>query len=114
MSRLRLAAVAATFSCALMLLGGAGAASAAQTAPRLAKTVAVTGASKSGKKFTGKYTIDRFVAKGRKTSGGGTPPGRRGGKRVTKQAVKMPFPPPAGAQSAQLPPIPGACQILNL
>jgi hypothetical protein len=95
MSRIRLAAVAATLGCALLLLPAAGA-SAAQTAPKLTKTVNVTGATKSGKKFTGKYT------------------GRVAGNKVTRRGLKMPVALTPAAQSAQLPPIPSACAILNL
>jgi hypothetical protein len=113
MSRTRLAAVAATLTCALMVLPAAGA-SAAQTAPKLAKTVNVAGTSKSGKTFRGKYTINRFIAKGSKTYAVGTLTGRIAGKKVTKLAVKMPVAPTPAAQSAQLPPIPNACAILNL
>jgi len=109
----RLAALAATLTCALMLLPAAGA-SAAQTAPKLTKTVNVTGMSKSGKKFSGKYTINRFIAKGSKTYSVGTLTGRLAGKKVTKHGVKMPVALTPAAQSAQLPPIPGACTILNL
>ena len=53
---------AATLSC-LLMLGAAGTASAATTTP-LAKKVAVTGATKSGKKLRhGTFTIDRFAKK---------------------------------------------------
>src|SRR3954447_16662516 len=113
MSRNRLAALAAMLTCALMLVPAAGA-SAAQTAPKLTKTVKVTGTSKSGKKFTGKYTISRFIAKGSKTYAVGTLTGRLAGKKVTKHGVKMPVALTQAAHSAQLPPIPGACAILNL
>jgi hypothetical protein len=114
MSRNRLAAIAAMLTCALMLVGGTGAASAAQTAPKLAKTVKMTGTSKSGKKFSGKYTISRFISKGSKTYAVGTLTGRLAGKKVTKHGVRMPVALTQAAQSAQLPPIPGACAILNL
>jgi len=113
MSRNRLAALAAMLTCALMLLPAAGA-SAAQTAPKLTKTVNVTGVTKSGKKFNGKYTISRFISKGSKTYAVGKLTGRLAGKKVTKHGVKMPVALTQTAQSAQLPPIPGACQILNL
>jgi hypothetical protein len=113
MSRIRLAAVAATLGCALLLLPAAGA-SAAQTAPKLTKTVNVTGATKSGKKFTGKYTINRFIAKGSKTYAVGTLTGRVAGNKVTRRGLKMPVALTPAAQSAQLPPIPSACAILNL
>jgi hypothetical protein len=99
-----------------MLLPAAGA-SAAQTAPKLTKTLAVTGVTKSGKKFTGKYTIDRFIAKGGKNYAVGKLTGRLAGKKakVVKRDVKMPVTFPGTAQSSQvLPPIPGACQVLNL
>jgi hypothetical protein len=115
MSRNRLAALAAMLTCALMLLPAAGA-SAAQTATKLTKTktVNVNGTTKSGKKFHGKYTINRFIAKGNKTYAVGKLTGRLAGKKVTKHGVKMPVALTQTAQSAQLPPIPGACQILNL
>lgn len=48
--------------CAL-LLGGSGPA-AAQDGTDLTKRLGVTGTAKHGKKFTGTYTIDRFVARG--------------------------------------------------
>jgi hypothetical protein len=77
MSRLRLAALSATIGCGLMLAGGTGVAS-AQTAPPLTKTIALTGAGKNGKQFTGKYTIDRFVAGGGKLYSVGTLTGKLG------------------------------------
>jgi hypothetical protein len=113
MSRIRLAAVAATLGCGLMLSGGAGIASAQGAAP-LAKTVAAGGTAKGGKKFTGTYTIDRFVAKGGKLYSVGTLKGKLAGKKVTKQDVRMPAAVTPASQAAQLPPIPNACQILNL
>jgi hypothetical protein len=113
MSRTRLAALAVTFTCALVLLPAAGA-SAAQTAPKFTKTVNVVGTSKSGKKFAGKYTINRFITKGNKTYSVGKLTGRIAGKKVTKRGVRMPVALTPGAQSAQLPPIPSACAILNL
>src|SRR3954447_26572881 len=113
MSRTRLAAVAATFTCALMLVGGTGVAS-AQTAPAtqsLAKTINVTGTAKNGKKMTAKYTIDRFIAKGNKTYALGTLKGKIGRKHFTKKNVKMPVAQNTGqAQSAQA----TSCQILDL
>lgn len=110
MSRLRLAAVAATIVCGLTLADTAR----AQQAPPLAQKVLVTGS----KGFKGTYTIERFVTQGGKLFTVGKLVGKaQGGKRVTKQNVKMPATltsGAAGAQSSQLPPIPGACQILNL
>ncbi len=110
MSRIRLAALAATIACGLMLLAGTGAAS-AQTTP-LKKTVAVTGT----KGFAGTYTIERFVASGGKLYAVGTLTGKLKGKKVTKHNVRLPatLSGPSGASASQLPPIPNACQVLNL
>ena len=112
MSRTRLAAVAATFTCALMLVGGTGIAS-AQTAPatqKLAKTIRVTGATQSGKKMNAKYTINRFIAKGNKTYALGTLKGKVGGKHFTKRNVKLPVAQSTGAAAAQA----TSCQVLDL
>src|SRR3954468_2825376 len=114
MSRTRLAALAATFTCALMLVGGAGVASAAQTAPAavpLAKTLKLTGATKSGKKFNGKFIVNRFIAKGGKTYALGTVTGRLAGKKVTKHNVRMPVAQNTGSASAAQA---TSCQILDL
>jgi hypothetical protein len=118
MPRLRLAALAATLSCAL-LLGGAGAASAATTSSPLAKTIAVSGATTSGKQLKhGTFTIDRFAKRNGKLVALGTLKGRVAGHSFSRQ-VSMPASRPAiadasGAKTSQLPPIAGACQILNL
>ena len=120
MHKLRLAAVAAMASCAVMLVG-AGSASAAQTpeAVDFTKTVALTGT----KGFEGTYTINRFASRGGKLVSIGTVRGtlRKNGKTrsVTRRNVTMPASltgagPSTGASATQLPPIPGACQVLNL
>jgi hypothetical protein len=111
MSKLRMAAVAATLTCGLMLAGGTGVAS-AQDAPHLAKKVKVTGT----KGFKGTYTIDHFVKKGNQVYAVGKLVGKtRGAKKVTKRGVRMPATlGAAGAQAAQILPTPGACTILNL
>jgi hypothetical protein len=115
MSRSRLAVAAATLCCAL-IMGAAGTASAATATTPLAKKIAVTGAAKNGKKLKqGTFTIDRFAKKGGKLVAIGTLKGRVGGRSFTR-TVRMPASRPTmgNAQSAQLPPIPNACQILNL
>jgi hypothetical protein len=111
MSKARLAATAATIDSGLLLLAGPSVAS-AQDATPFAQKVPVTGT----KGFTGTYTIDRFVSQGNKVYAVGTLKGKlNGSKKVTKKNVLMPATTTAGgAQAAQLPPIPGACQILNL
>jgi len=110
-----MAVTAAMVACGLMLVGGTGVASAqTSTATPLAKKVQLTGT----KGFKGTYTIDRFISKGNKLYAVGTVVGKgKGGKKVTKKNVRIPATlAPSTAQSAQvpLPPIPGACQILNL
>jgi hypothetical protein len=110
-SRIRLAAVAATLSCALLL--GATSTAGAQTAPQdLTKRVPVTGTAKNGKAFKGTYTISRFVARGGQVFAVGTLKGRLKHRNVTRRGVRMPvsnFAQQSGAQSAQL-----ACSILTL
>ena len=119
MNRIRTAALAALLVCAVSL-GAAGTASAAQPATTpLTKTVALTGT----KGFKGTYTINRFASKGGKLVAYGTVKGtmRKNGKtqRVSKRNVVMPAAatgagPATPAKASQVPPIPGACQILNL
>jgi hypothetical protein len=108
MHTLRMAALAAVTACALML-AGAGAASAAQSPAKFARKVAVTGTHG----FKGKLTINRFVTRHGKTYAIGRLTGRAHGKRVSKR-VRVPAKMGTGAAAAQLPPIPGACQVLNL
>jgi len=112
MSRLYLAAVAATLSCALFL-GATSTAGAAQTQD-LAKRVPVTGTAKNGKKFRGTFTIDRFAKRNGALYAVGTLKGRLKHRNVTRRGVRIPAELTPGAQSAQIPPTPNACQILNL
>jgi hypothetical protein len=112
MSRIRLAVTAASISCGLMLAGPTGIAG-AQTAPAatpLAKKVQLTGS----KGFTGTYTIDRFIAKGNQLYAVGKLTGKLKGKKVTKDNVRLPATLAGAASASQVPPIPGACQVLNL
>jgi hypothetical protein len=111
MSRTHLAALAATLTCAL-LLGGAGTAAAQGPATDLTKRLAVTGEARNGKKFTGTYTINRFVARGERVFAVGTLKGKLKNRRVRREGVRMPasgFGVAAPAQSAQL-----VCRILTL
>lgn len=112
MSRIRMAAMAATLSCALML--GAASTAGAQTAAQdLTKTVAVTGTAKNGKKFKGTYTIDRFISRGDRVLAVGKLEGRLKNRRVSRNGVRIPVTgfgeQAAGAQSSQL-----VCRILTL
>jgi hypothetical protein len=122
MSRLRLAAVAATLICGLMLVAGTGIASAQESPARLTQVVPVTGT----KNFKGTYTIERFINRGGKLYSVGTIKGKVRGKRVTKQNVRMPASVAnasgtAARASQQPPPLPlpplpagNACSILSL
>ena len=114
MSRSRLAAVAATLVCAFML-GGAGTA-AAQTGSTtdLTKRIGVSGKSKKGgKKFTGTYTINRFVSRNGRVFSVGTLKGKLKNRRVKRSGVRMPASSlglaPLGAQAAQV-----VCRVLTL
>jgi hypothetical protein len=109
MHTLRVAALAAVATCALMF-AGAGAASAAQTPAKFARKVAVTGTHG----FKGKFTINRFVTRHGKAYAVGRLVGKAHGKRVARN-VRIPARlNNSGASSAQLPPLPNSCQILNL
>src|SRR3954466_6151531 len=118
MIKLHVAAIAAAIVCGLTLAQGAS----AQTAPaRLSQVVPISGAAKNGSKFTGKYTIERFIAKGNKLYSVGTLKGKLRGKRVTKENVRLPASvanASAAARASQLPlpPLPpgNTCSILAL
>jgi hypothetical protein len=87
----------------------------AQEPAGLTKVVPVTGQSKSGKQFRGTYSIDRFRTSGGALAAVGTLRGRLGGRRVAERGVLMPAAVSRAPAAAQvLPPIPGACEILNL
>jgi len=118
MNRIRTAAFAALMVCAISL-GAAGTASAAQEPAEtpLTQTVNVTGT----KGFKGTLAIDRFATRNGKMVAIGTMKGtvRKNGKtkRVKARTVTVPASvvgAGSGAKAAQVPPIPGACQILNL
>lgn len=86
--------------------------------PGLTQVVPVTGKSKSGKQFNGTYAINRFTTSGGRLVSVGTLKGRLGNRRVTERGVRMPATLSSGVASVAaqppLPPIPGACEILNL
>jgi len=86
----------------------------AQEPAGLTKVVPVTGKSKSGKQFRGKYAIDHFRASGDRVLAVGTLRGRLGDRRVVKRGVRMPAEVSKPSAAAQLPPIPNACEVLNL
>jgi hypothetical protein len=109
---LLLAAIAAL---AVMLVGGAGPAAAQTSSTPLTQKVKMTGTAKGGKKFSGTYTIQRFTHRGSKLYAVGTLKGRLNGHGVKRTNVRIPAAlARPGAQTAQIPPTPNACQILNL
>ena len=132
MSRIHLAALAATIVCALSFTATAS----AQDVPRLTQVVPMSGtvtkggSAFKGKQFTGKYTIERFVNSGGKLYSVGTLKGKAGSKKINKEGVRLPAAvannAAAGssqAQASQVPPLPlplpplpagNACSILSL
>jgi hypothetical protein len=112
--RARMGLLAVTL-CALLI---AVPTAAAQEPAGLTKVVQVSGKSTSGKQFNGRYAISRFTTSGGRLVSVGTLKGRLDGRRVTKRGVRMPATVSGGALSAAaqppVPPIPGACEILNL
>jgi len=86
----------------------------AQEPAGLTQVVPVTGKSQNGKQFTGTYAIDRFRSSGGDLVAVGTLRGRLGKRRVSERGVTMPAALSKPAAAAQLPPIPNACEILNL
>jgi hypothetical protein len=68
----------------------------------------------SGKQFRGSYAIDRFRTSGGHVVAVGTLRGRLGERRVAKRGVRMPATLSEVPAAAQLPPIPNACEILDL
>ena len=112
-------------ACGLMLIGGAAAASAQEGPARLTQVVPLSGtAKKDDTKFTGTYTIERFIAKGGKLYSVGTVKGKLGSKKVTKENVRLPASVAnAGgtAKASQVPPLPlpplppgNTCSVLSL
>jgi hypothetical protein len=86
--------------------------------PGLTQVVPVTGASENGKQFNGRYAIDRFATSRGRLVSVGTMRGRLGNRRVVERGVRMPAALSGGTAAAAaqppVPPIPGACEILNL
>jgi hypothetical protein len=108
--RARMGLLAVTL-CALLI---AVPAASAQEPVAMTKVLSVAGKTKGGKTFTGTYAIDRFRTSSGRLVSTGTLRGRLAGRRVVEEGVRMPGALSSDAQGAQVPPIPGACEILNL
>ena len=96
------------------LAAAAPAMAGAQEPAGLTQVVPVTGKSKSGKQFEGTYAIDRFRNSRGELVAVGTLRGQLGKRRVAERGVTMPAALSKPAAAAQLPPIPNACEILDL
>ena len=115
MTRTRLAALAAMLTCSL-LLGAAGTASAQGTTVPFAKRVPITGTAANGKELKGTFTIQRFARRDGRLYAVGTLRGTFK-QQTVRRRVAIPVRNPRvtpGAESSQLPTIPGSCQILDL
>ena len=113
MNKSRMAVLTAVAAFALLLVGGAGPA-AAQTSTPLTQVVKLTGTAKNGKTYKGTFAIQRFAQRDGKLSAIGTMRFRKNGRTITRRNVAVPAELARQAQSSQIPPTTGACQILNL
>ena len=117
MTKLRLAAIAAVATCAVVF-AGVGTAAAQNRAP-LTQKVAVTGVNK-GKNFNGTYTIQRFTTSGGKLVAVGRLTGTLKNRRVSRNNVRMPASFTEAARNSQTLPTPPAglpvpsCPVLHL
>ena len=116
MKMFRLAAAAVMTSCALLLVGGAGTAAAQDPVTSLTEPVPMTGTAKNGKKFTGTYTVKRFVAEGDDVFAVGTLKGKLKGRQVRRTGVKIPVSDTTfgGAGLAQTSQTQAVCDVLEL
>jgi hypothetical protein len=108
--RVRMGLLAMTLSA----LAIAAPAASAQEPAGMTQVMPVTGAAEGGKNFRGTYAIERFRTLRGQVVSTGTLRGRLGGRRVVERDVRMPAVLTSDAEGAQLPPIPNACEILNL
>jgi hypothetical protein len=106
-----------TVAAGLASAGGASTATASSSASSSAgvERVSVTGVAQSGERFRGTYRIERVV----RTAAGGVYAvadirGRVGGREVAHRGVRIGATVSQPARIAQIPPTPGACQVLNL
>ena len=106
-----------TVAAGLLSVGGGATASAdgATLGQSAAHPVSITGTTQSGERFRGTYRIERVV----RASDGSVYAvadlrGRVGGRDVVRRDVRVAAVLAQPAQTAQIPPTPGACQVLNL
>jgi hypothetical protein len=114
--RLRIALVAAVMAVGAIAVPTAGASNGTTVPTKLSKvpalyTMPVSGVAKNGKRFTGTYGIQRFVARNGHAYAYGTVKGTLKGRHVTRYGVLMlaSLAGATGAQTSQ-----AACPILHL
>jgi hypothetical protein len=115
MNATRLATLVASLACAL-LIGSVGTASAQTQTTQMAKKIPIGAAAKNGKQLkNGTFTFQKFTRSNGKVFAVGVIRGTFKGRTV-RRAVSIPVrnPTVGSAQTAQVPPIPGACNVLNL
>ena len=103
--------VVALSLCALLV---AAPAASAQEPAGLTQVVPVTGKAQNGRSLSGTYAIERFRSSGNRLLTEGTLRGRMRGRRVVERGVRMPVQASRAPLISQVPPIPNACQVLNL
>jgi hypothetical protein len=112
MSVRKLAALVAAV-CTVLLLApmtaGAQAPQAATSATSLQK-IAVSGTARNGKKFTGQFSVQRFVTRGGKPYAVGALTGKVGHRSVSRRSVAVPVAVGQGGQVSSA----AACPILHL
>src|SRR4051794_20320599 len=112
MSVRKVAALLAAVCLALLLApmtAGAQAPSTGTAATSLQK-VAVSGTARNGKKFTGQFSVQRFVPRGGKPYAIGTLKGKVGHRTVTRKGVAIPVTVGQGGQVSSA----ANCPILHL
>jgi len=80
------------------------------------KTIPIHGVAKNGKRFSGHYSIQRYVARGNKAYAVGTLKGTLANRHVTRYNVMMPatLSAPPATSSAKVRKAAVACTVLNL
>jgi hypothetical protein len=100
---------------AVGLLGAGGTGTASASGSGGVERVSVRGVAQTGEQFRGTYRIERVV---RSADGGvyavADVRGRLGDREVTRRDVRIGGTVDQPARIAQIPPTPGACQVLNL
>lgn len=114
MSVRRIAAVLAAASVVSVAVLAAPVAAVAQPTPAQTRVTTlnsapVTGASQNGKKFSGRFTIDKFVTKNGKTYAVGTLTGKLGHRGIKRSNVHMPV-----SVNHGLAGVAAACPIVHL